>query len=118
MAGFLGKFLLLKSILPLGATDRSYYVLLAVAIFGVVVSIYYYFGVIRAMYWGTEAATPPPREPVGWAVRVALILCVAGMAWSGLLPNHLLQAATPAVDVLRPQAAPAPATVAAVVTER
>lgn len=118
MAGFLGKFLLLKSILPLGSTDRVYYVLLAVAIFGVVVSIYYYFGVIRAMYWGTEPVNPPAKEPTGWAVRVALVLCVAGMAWSGLLPNHLLQAATPAVDVLRPQAAPAPATVAAVVIER
>src|SRR6266404_741282 len=47
LAGFFGKFLLLKAVVEKGAADPAYYWLVAVAIFGVVISIYYYFGVIR-----------------------------------------------------------------------
>ena len=102
LAGFVGKFLLLKSIIPLGALDPLYYVLLAVAVIGVVISIYYYFGVIRAIYWGGKPADLSPI-PTSWAVRGALLVCVVGMLWLGILPEHLVQISTPAVEVLRPE---------------
>jgi len=111
LAGFFGKFLLLKSIVThegsasvmLGASAPGYYCLLAVAVFGVVVSLYYYFGVVRAIYWGGHATD---LSPIGtsWPVRVALAMCVAGMFWLGVWPNHLVQLATPAVEVLKPEA--------------
>ena len=40
LAGFLGKFLLLKAVMEQGAVNPAYYWLVAVALFGVVVSIY------------------------------------------------------------------------------
>ncbi|MFM8357467.1 MAG: hypothetical protein ACKOET_02810, partial [Verrucomicrobiota bacterium] len=100
---FFGKFLLLKSIIPLGAADSRYYWLLAVAIAGVVMSLYYYFGVIRAIYWGTTPAQPAPL-PVSWPLRVGLGVCVAGMLWLGVLPDSLMKVAVPAVEVLKPEA--------------
>lgn len=103
LAGFFGKFLLLKSIIPLGAADSRYYWLLAVAIAGVVMSLYYYFGVIRAIYWGTAPAQPAPL-PVSWPLRVGLGVCLAGMLWLGVLPDSLMKVAVPAVEVLRPEA--------------
>ena len=50
MAGFFGKFLLLKAVLEQGATNPGYYCLAFTALAGVVISLYYYFGVIRAIY--------------------------------------------------------------------
>lgn len=102
LAGFVGKFLLLKSIIPLGAQDPTYYALLGVAIVGVVISIYYYFGIIRSIYWGDEPAGSAPLA-TSWTVRGALLLCVLGMFWLGVLPDHLVQISTPAVEVLRPE---------------
>jgi len=103
MAGFVGKFLLLKSIIPLGAADPFYYGLVAVAVIGVVISIYYYFGLIRAVYWGGPAADMTPI-PTSWGVRAALAVCILGMFWLGILPDTLVQISTPAVEVLRPDA--------------
>src|SRR5207253_6717308 len=51
LAGFFGKFLLLKAVVEKGDVNSAYYWLVGVAIFGVVISLYYYFGVVRAMYW-------------------------------------------------------------------
>jgi NADH-quinone oxidoreductase subunit N len=101
MAGFIGKFLLLKSIVPLGAVDPFYYGLLVVAVIGVVISIYYYFGLIRAVYWGGPAADMTPL-PTSWGVRGALAICILGILWLGILPDTLMQISTPAVETLRP----------------
>jgi NADH-quinone oxidoreductase subunit N len=102
LAGFVGKFLLLKAIIPLGAQDPVYYGLLAVAVIGVVISIYYYFGVIRAIYWGGKPTDLTPI-PTTWGVRGALLLCVIGIFWLGVMPDTLIQISTPAVEVLRPE---------------
>lgn len=102
LAGFVGKFLLLKSIVPLGAIDPLYHVVLAVAVVGVVISIYYYFGVIRAMYWGTEQGEGVALT-TSWPVRGALLVCVAGIFWLGIFPDHLVQLSTPAVEVVKPE---------------
>jgi NADH-quinone oxidoreductase subunit N len=99
LAGFFGKFLLLREVVLRGATNPAYYWLLAAAIFGVLISIYYYFGVIRAIYWSKEATDLSPI-PVSPAVRLALYGCAAGMLYLGLFPNALVQITARAVAVL------------------
>src|SRR5438552_1871022 len=56
LAGFFGKFLLFKAALEQGHTHPAYYGLVAIGIVGVVISLYYYFGVVRAIYWSRDAA--------------------------------------------------------------
>ena len=99
LAGFFGKFLLLREVVLQGATNPAYYWLLAAAIFGVLISIYYYFGVVRAIYWSKEAPDLSPI-PISPAVRMALYGCGAGMLYLGLFPNTLVDITTQAVAVL------------------
>lgn len=101
LAGFFGKFLLLKALVEQGP---RYYWLVAVALAGVVISLYYYFGVIRAMYWPTPgSASPSAREPIAisWPSRVLLYACMAGMLALGIFPSYIVQAATEAVSIFR-----------------
>jgi NADH-quinone oxidoreductase subunit N len=99
LAGFFGKFLLFKAAIARGATDPAYYWLVAIAIVGVIISLYYYFGVVRVIFWGKE----PSREPIhtSAAIRLSLWGCVAGMLVLGLFPNWFLNVAAEAVKVLR-----------------
>jgi NADH-quinone oxidoreductase subunit N len=99
LAGFFGKFLLLREVVLQGASNPAYYWLLAAAIFGVLISVYYYFGVIRAVYWSKEAPDLSPI-PITPAVRIALYGCGAGMLYLGLFPNTLVEITTQAVAVL------------------
>ena len=93
LAGFFGKFLLLKAALDHGAANHGFYCLVGVAIAGVVISLYYYFGVVRAIYWSTESSDAGAvRIPV--IQRVLLYLCAAGMLYLGLFPNSLVNLAT------------------------
>ena len=100
LAGFFGKFLLLKAIVELGPTSRGYYCLAFTALVGVVISLYYYFGVIRAIYW---AKHPPDSSPIIMSrpIRLALVVCVGGMFYLGLFPNAVLKLAAAAVTVLK-----------------
>ena len=62
LAGFFGKFLLLKAVIEQGATNPGYYCLAFTALAGVVLSLYYYGGVIRAIYWSQDA--PADLSPI------------------------------------------------------
>lgn len=97
LAGFFGKFLLIKALLEAGP---SYYWLVGVALFGVVVSLWYYFGVIRAAYWApAPEGLPAVSVPAGaWA---GLTVCVAGMWFLGLFPSPLVDLANRVADTLR-----------------
>jgi NADH-quinone oxidoreductase subunit N len=100
LAGFFGKFLLLKAVVARGATQPIYYWLIAVAILGVVISLYYYFGVIRAIYWSRDPADLTPIQ-VSFPMKVSLYSCIAGMLYLGIFPNSVVNLATRAVQVLR-----------------
>jgi NADH-quinone oxidoreductase subunit N len=100
LAGFFGKFLLFRAAIARGAFDPAYYWLVTVAIAGVVISLYYYFGVVRAIFWGKEAQANPIRTST--PIRACLYACIAGMLVLGLFPNWLVNAATEAVKALRP----------------
>lgn len=81
LAGFIGKLLLF-----LAAVEAELYGLLAVAIIGVVLSIYYYFGWIKAAWFGgaapaAEAAPAAPRPgPTFFRAVVLTGLAVATVA--------------------------------------
>ena len=100
LAGFFGKFLLLKAVVEQGPAHPGYYCLTFTALAGVVISLYYYFGVVRAMYWPGEAADLSPIV-VSKPIRLTLYGCIGGMLYLGLFPNGLLEAATQAVKLLR-----------------
>ncbi len=96
LAGFLGKFLLLKAVVEQGAGNHAYYWLVAIAIVGVVISLYYYFGVVRAIYWSKDPGDPSPIQ-ISRPVQLALCACVAGMFFLGLFANPVVNATNRAV---------------------
>jgi NADH-quinone oxidoreductase subunit N len=100
MAGFFGKFLLFKAALTQGTSDPAFYWLVAIAIGGVVVSIYYYFGVVRAIFWPGQAADLRPIQ-ISPLVRLSLCTCIAGMFILGLYPAPVVRWAEEAVRMLR-----------------
>jgi NADH-quinone oxidoreductase subunit N len=85
LAGFMGKLLLFVA-----AFQARLYLLLAVAVAGVVLSIFYYFGWIKAAFFeswtppvvGTApAARPVPAGPswAGWATLTLLALAIVAL---------------------------------------
>ena len=98
MAGFFGKFLLLKSVIDLGPMNHGYYCLAFTALVGVIISIYYYFGVVKAVYWGRSSDTT--AIVVSWPARLMIFLCVGGMLWLGLFPSRVLELAKDATAIL------------------
>jgi NADH-quinone oxidoreductase subunit N len=98
LAGFFGKFLLLKSVVEAAQTtgNHGYYCLLFTALAGVVISFYYYFNVVRAVYWSKEAKDLSPIELSAPAMVTAWI-CIGGIFWLGLFPNTVLNLAQSAV---------------------
>jgi NADH-quinone oxidoreductase subunit N len=108
MAGFFGKVLLFKSVLDVAPGHPELYALIAVAVVGVVISLYYYFSVIRAIYWGGQSANLS-ISPVALSTRIVLVACVAGMLVLGIFPQGLVKIADHAVAGLSHKVAPASA---------
>ena len=100
LAGFFGKFLLLKSVIQQGPDRPGCYCLAFTAVAGVVISLYFYFGVVRAIYWSNDV---PDRSPIAISkpIRVSIYGCIAGMFYLGLFPNAFVDMASQAVTVLR-----------------
>jgi NADH-quinone oxidoreductase subunit N len=100
LAGFFGKFLLLKAVIKEGPVHPGYYCLAFTALAGVVISLYYYFGVVRAMYWSKEGSDLSPIR-VSRPIRISIYGCIAGMLYLGLFPNGMVELTTAAVNLLR-----------------
>ena len=100
LAGFFGKFLLLKAAVEQGAPNHAYYWLVAMAIVGVVISLYYYFGVVRVIYWSEQPADLSPIQ-ISTPIKVCLCLCVLGMFVLGLFPGVVVNVAANAVATLK-----------------
>lgn len=101
LAGFFGKFLLLKSVIAQAESTgiHGYYCLAFTALAGVVISLYYYFGVVRAIYWSKDPADLSPIVLSGTA-KVSLWACITGIFWLGMFPNTVLSLANDAAKVL------------------
>jgi NADH-quinone oxidoreductase subunit N len=100
LAGFFGKFLLLKSAVEAAQTtgNHGYYCLVFTALAGVVISLYYYFGVIRTIYWSKEAKDLSPI-PLSAPAMITAWICIGGIFWLGLFPNTVLNLAQQAVII-------------------
>ncbi len=87
LAGFMGKLLIF-----IAAFKAGLYLLLVVAIIGVVISIYYYFGWIKAACFPSlrapltegEADPTPARTPVGLAAGITLATLALASVLLGL----------------------------------
>jgi NADH-quinone oxidoreductase subunit N len=101
LAGFFGKFVLFKAVIQAAQTtgNHGYYCLVFTALAGVIISLYYYFGVIRAIYWSKEPADMSPI-PLSGAAKFSIAVCLAGIFWLGLFPNTVLNLASNAAAVL------------------
>ncbi|HZM04354.1 MAG TPA: NADH-quinone oxidoreductase subunit N, partial [Candidatus Saccharimonadales bacterium] len=100
LAGFMGKFFLLRAVIEHAAANPAYYCLALVAIVGVVISLYYYFGVIRAMYWAKDP-TDLSSITVSLPMKLCLFVCIAGMLYLGIFPDCVWSSATEAVKALK-----------------
>ena len=100
LAGFFGKFLLFRAVVEQGAGNHAYYWLAFIALAGAVISIYYYFGVIRAIYWSKEAPDLSPIQ-LSAPAKLSIWVCIAGIFWLGLFPNTVLDLANQAAAVLK-----------------
>jgi len=91
LAGFFGKFVLLKAVIEAAQTtgNHGYYCLAFTALAGVIISLYYYFGIIRAIYWSKEAGDLSVIE-LSSPAKLSLWICIAGIFWLGLFPNTVL----------------------------
>jgi NADH-quinone oxidoreductase subunit N len=100
LAGFFGKFLLLKAVIEQAPAHPGYYCLTFTALAGVVISLYYYFGVVRAIFWAEDPADLSPIQ-VSRPMRASIYVCIAGMLYLGTFPSCMLDLATKAVKLLR-----------------
>jgi NADH-quinone oxidoreductase subunit N len=100
LAGFFGKFLLLKSVVEQAPAHPGYYYLAFVTVAGVVISLYYYFGVIRAIYWSENPSDLSPIQTSG-PIRISIYACIIGMLFIGLFPGPLVNLANEAVKTLK-----------------
>jgi NADH-quinone oxidoreductase subunit N len=84
-AGFIGKLLIFEV-----AINQGHYGLVALGCVTVAAGFYYYFKVIRAMYWQQPAEETPIR--VTFTVKLLIAVLGAGILAFGIYPAPLLSA--------------------------
>jgi NADH-quinone oxidoreductase subunit N len=98
LSGFFGKFLLFSAVLDHHLTNAPLLVLAMVAAIGVVISFFFYFGVVRAVY--VDEPDDPRPIPVSAPVRLSLIACLALIVVLGVFQEPLVAASKHAVEQL------------------
>jgi NADH-quinone oxidoreductase subunit N len=84
-AGFLGKFYIFNAAIAQGQTT-----LIVVGVITVACGFYYYFKVVRAMYWETPAGEG--AVPVSGFSRLAMTAMIAAIVFFGIYPQPVLNA--------------------------
>ena len=77
-AGFFGKLFLITA----GATKGSY-IFLTIAALNMVISLYYYLKIVRAMFMESNDNPLPPIQP-GRSAKLGLLICGAGILLAGV----------------------------------
>jgi len=78
-AGFFGKFFLL-----LAGAGKGNYLLITIAALNMVIALYYYLRVIKAMFMDTNE-DPIEKVQAGWSPKIAMIICIGGIIITGLV---------------------------------
>jgi NADH-quinone oxidoreductase subunit N len=99
LSGFFGKFQLFAAVIQRAGTDWHYYILAGIGAAAVVISLYFYLGVGRAIY--LQEAWPAQAEPieVSKPMRAALYVCMLAMIGLGIFQRPLVDAAIKAANV-------------------
>jgi NADH-quinone oxidoreductase subunit N len=94
LAGFVGKYFLFAS-----AIEKNLIWLVVIAVLTSVISLYYYAGVIREMYFNKKEGGEKILLPFG--IKLALLICIIGVILVGLFPNPFLNLASQAALVFK-----------------
>jgi NADH-quinone oxidoreductase subunit N len=94
LAGFVGKYFLFAS-----AIEKNLIWLVVVAVLTSVISLYYYVGVLREMYFRKKENVEKIVLPFG--IKLALLICIIGVILVGLFPNPFLNLASQAALVFK-----------------
>jgi NADH-quinone oxidoreductase subunit N len=78
-AGFFGKFFLL-----IAGAGHGNYVLITIAALNMIVSLYYYLKVVKAIFMDANE-TPIEKLVIPFLPKIALFICIAGIVLTGLL---------------------------------
>jgi NADH-quinone oxidoreductase subunit N len=78
-AGFFGKFFLI-----LAGAGKNNYPLITIAALNMVVSLYYYLRIIKAMFMDANE-TPIEKIEMTWAPKLSMAICVAGIVVTGIV---------------------------------
>jgi NADH-quinone oxidoreductase subunit N len=87
-AGFLGKFLVFDA-----AVAERHFGLVIVGVITVGAGFYYYFKVVRAIYW--DSPTTNERIPVSPLTGMAMVAMIAGIFLFGVYPQPIFRALQP-----------------------
>ncbi len=91
--GFFGKFFLFN-IAVQEAMRSGLWIVVSVAVLGAAAGFYYYFKIIRAMYWDDAGADGDPGGDaalqLGGLTRVAVVLLVLAVLFFGIYPAPIL----------------------------
>ena len=95
LAGFFGKFLLLKAAFGAAGSDPIMPWVIGIAIVGVVISLFYYFGVVREIYWGTGQSWTEKKPETNSiecpdTADIVVLVCVFGLLALGIFPEPVL----------------------------
>lgn len=99
LVGFFGKFMLIQSLVE--SAPSGWGCLVAAAIIGVVVSMYYYLGVVRTIIWDKPLSGVETKIDVTTPCQVLLYGGIIAMVYLGLFPNDIVQAAQNAASVFK-----------------
>jgi NADH-quinone oxidoreductase subunit N len=83
--GFFGKFFIFESII-----NQHFYVLALIGIVTVASGFYYYFKVIRAMYWMPPAEDAAPIK-ISFLSKMAMLVCAVLIIVLGCYPQLLIR---------------------------
>lgn len=92
LAGFIGKFLIFKATLEATAFSSMAWIALIVAIIGVMISIFYYFGIIRQIYWPDYTSDQTPAK-FNLLQNLVLSVGIIGVVLLGIFPGSVVEAA-------------------------
>jgi len=88
--GFFGKFFLFNIAIQ-NAMQSGLWIVVCVAVFGAATGFYYYFKIIKAMYWGAAADESEVAEfKVSRLAMVSILVLLVAVFFFGIFPGTLL----------------------------